>query len=153
MKKLLCVAIALLMTLMFVLPAAAIINVDGSEPEWTGAPGIRPADDVLELDEPFDAVYDEEDNDEDEPDVTEAPVFETTTNAPELDDSNMVDVDDALLGAEVAEVAAACPFDQAQFVVTYVALGISVLALVLAIIALAKNRRSKDATGNYKKYF
>jgi hypothetical protein len=36
------------------LPVAAIANLDGSEPEWDGAPGIRPLSDVLTIGDPTD---------------------------------------------------------------------------------------------------
>ena len=48
MKRLLCIVTALLVAAMFALPAAAIINLDGSEPEWTGDPGIRPLTETLD---------------------------------------------------------------------------------------------------------
>jgi len=42
MKRLLTIAAAMLVAALFVLPSAAIINLDGTTPEWDGDPGIMP---------------------------------------------------------------------------------------------------------------
>ena len=43
MKHLLRMITALLIAAVFILPASAIAQLDGSEPDWDGDPGIRPA--------------------------------------------------------------------------------------------------------------
>jgi len=48
MKRLLSIVTALLVAALFMLPAAAIINLDGTEPEWDGDPGIRPAMETID---------------------------------------------------------------------------------------------------------
>jgi len=53
MKRLLSIVTALLVAALFVLPASAIINLDGTEPEWTGDPGIRPLMETLDGFEPI----------------------------------------------------------------------------------------------------
>jgi len=69
-----------------------------------------------------------------------------------------VDIDEIIAGV-VDEIQASpippCPFDEASLIVTYAAAGASLLALVLVIVALAKIGKIKreNATGNYKKFF
>ena len=48
MKRLLTVITTILVAALFLLPAAAIINLDGTEPEWDGDPGIRPAMETID---------------------------------------------------------------------------------------------------------
>jgi len=42
MKRILSIVTALLVAALFILPAASIAYIDGTEPEWTGDPNIRP---------------------------------------------------------------------------------------------------------------
>ena len=60
MKRLLSIVTALLVAALFVLPASAIINLDGSEPEWDGDPGIRPAMETIDGIEPIVYLSDED---------------------------------------------------------------------------------------------
>jgi|GEM_PF-6481632 len=53
MKRLLSIVTALLVAALFVLPAAAIAHLDGSETEWTGDPGIMPLMETIDGIEPI----------------------------------------------------------------------------------------------------
>ena len=131
MKRLLCLCLALLAALMFALPAAGV-PYDPYEPDDT---------------EYYD--YDDAYDPDDEPETTE-PLTTTTvfaTAPPE-----------AIFGEEEPDLAPllppACVLEDMQFIATYAALGVAVLALILSIIALAKSRKNKsNAAGNYKKFF
>jgi len=132
MKRLVCIAAALLLAVTFALPASA-------NPEET-------PDYAYEYENEY---YDNDEN----PEETTAPPPTTTQPLPET-----VNIDEIIAGV-VDEMQAApippCPFDEASLIVTYAALGTSLLALLLAIIALAKIGKAKkeNATGNYKKFF
>jgi len=126
MKKLICLCLALLAMLMFALPVMAV-----------------PEDDYAPYDN--EEYYDYED---DEPEQTEPPTTlppPTTTVVPEEPEEAVAESHILLPG---------CPLDDAHLIVSYAALGVGLLALILAIIALAKGRKDKqNAAGNYKKFF
>ena len=128
MKRLVCIVAAVLLAAMFALPVSAT-------PEAT---------------EPYDYEYEYAENDNE---ATTVPPPTTTQPPPET-----VNID-AIIAGVVDEMQAAptppCPFDEASLIVTYAALGTSLLALLLAIIALAKIGKAKreNAAGNYKKFF
>ena len=128
MKRLVCVVAALLLVVMFALPVSA----------------------TPELTEPYEYEYEAEYPYDEE---TTAPPA-TTTQPP----AETVNIDEIIAGV-VDEMQAApippCPFDEMSLIITYAAMGTSLLALLLSIIALAKLRRVKkeNATGNYKKFF
>jgi len=59
MKRLLSTLTVLLIAALFILPAAAIAHLDGSEPDWDGDPGIRPAMETLDGIEPLESALDD----------------------------------------------------------------------------------------------
>ncbi|MCL2531997.1 MAG: hypothetical protein FWE40_07565 [Oscillospiraceae bacterium] len=143
MKRIFQIALTLALALALMLPVAAIINVDGSDPEWDGYAGIRPAmDDILVIGEPTDdsPLYGIEIDDyydgtwERNPLARDGDV--DTIDAPELEGSGINAISDYLdIDPISAEVGHSVPV--ALF---YVGLGVAVLALVLAIIALVKKK-------------
>jgi len=154
MKRLLTIAAALLIAAMFILPASAIINLDGSEPEWGGDPRIRPLTDTIDglelLDEelPLDGIVDivpinEDLTDDDavlyvgEP-TDELPEDETADDTVEFDRGHLARGEGAQI--EQAISSGANP-------ALYIGLGAAGLAsLALASFALVRARRKKASS-------
>jgi len=135
MKRIVQLALAIALALALMLPVAAIANIDGSEPEWDGYAGIRPASDVLTIgdptDEPTDGYFD---LDEAWAGYDRHPLARDgdvdTIDVPELEGSGIV-----AISGELAETG--CNIPVALF---YATLAVAVLALALAIVALVKKK-------------
>jgi len=142
MKRLLSIVTALLVATLFVLPASAIINLDGSESEWDGDPGIRPAMETIDGIEPYVSLSEEDgvvlmDGDSviaaDELPEDELP----QDDAPEIDRSHLARGLDAI-------TAPAIPFGAA--LALFIGQGlVSLAALALAIAATIKASRKKQS--------
>ncbi|MCL2445312.1 MAG: hypothetical protein FWD06_00885 [Oscillospiraceae bacterium] len=148
MKRIFQLALALVLALALMLPVAAIANLDGSDPEWDGYEGIRPMSDVLTIGEPTDEPVDAVDGYfelDDSYEIPERNPLARDANAndeldfidvPELGGSGIMAISDYLdIEPISAETGHGVPV-----VLFYVTLGIAVLALVLAIVALVKKK-------------
>jgi len=138
LKRLLAIAAALLLAAMISLPAYA-------EPE-----PLSP------FDEP--PTQYEIDLSDDELFLEEETVPETTTRAPATTIGIVPIMEDNAFGNEqlLTPISDELPLlERAQPMMVYAAFGLSLLALLLAVVALAKSggKKSANATGNYKKYF
>ena len=130
MKRLLCLAAALMLALTAALPAFA-------------AP-VKPTEEITvaeTLDEPVGVT------------LADEPVLVTTTAEPWTNPTvETVEMEPFAFGPE-EPAKTALPLDP---MLTYAALGASVLALLLAVIALARTGgkgKSANAAGNYQKFF
>jgi len=136
MKRIAQFALALLLAFALLLPTAAIINVDGSDPEWTGESAIVPAmEDNLGLDD--DTLYND----------GYVENWQDSDRHPLARDGDIaIDPIDAPvpgIGGQLANDCAPCMW---QAIASYAALGLAALALLLAIIALAKIGRKTSGT-------
>jgi len=136
MKRIAQLTLALLLALALMLPAAAIINIDGSDPDWDGYAGIRPASDVLVI---GDIEPDVEDYYEyNGPDRSQFARDDEMNfiDVPELEGSGIMAINDYLdiepINAEIGHSVPVALF--------YATLAVAVLALVLAIVALVKKK-------------
>lgn len=154
MKRIAQLTLATLLALALMLPVAAIANIDGSEPEWTGYAGIRPMNELLTIDDmdsdiefanddgaPF--VSDEDElanapnraqfarsNENDEVPVGIVPISDDIGGYLDIEGINYVGIEP--ISAETGH--------GVPVVLVYVSLGIAVLALALAIVALVKKK-------------
>ena len=134
MKRLFCIAAALLLLLMTALPVFA-------EPETTLEPIMPREGETIEavpfdMDMPFD----------------EEPTTDLTTQAPKTTSA-----------PSIYQPPTAAPSEEPQGLFTnnqlgliaVAALGVALIALLLAVVALSKagGKKAANATGNYKKYF
>ncbi|MCL2194518.1 MAG: hypothetical protein FWB76_01005 [Oscillospiraceae bacterium] len=157
MKRIAQLTLVALLALALVLPAAAIANIDGSEPEWDGYAGIRPMSDVLVVGdiepdvEPIEAdPYAEEPNraqfarsNNDLPDNYVEPIYvdgvadgimaisaEIGGGYAEIEPINYPGIE--AISAETGHSVPVALF--------YATLAVAVLALVLAVVALVKKK-------------
>jgi len=141
MKRILQVALTLALALALMLPVAAIANIDGSEPEWDGYAGIRPMSDELVIDGVEFANDDAYDYYTEENEPNRAQFARDgdvdTIDVPELQGSGINAVSDYL---EIDPISAELSDSSVPVVLVYVGLGVAVLALVLAIVALVKKK-------------
>ena len=137
MKRLLCVAAALFVAAMMAFPVFA-------EPEETTAP-----EELLltEAEVPGDSEFGDDEN---EPMLTFYTEPPTTVGIMPINEILEFTVED--LGATAARQPSLLA---GAGTLTYAALGASLLALLLSVIALAKSggKKNANATGNYKKFF
>jgi len=130
LKRIALIALALTMTLLFALPTAAILLPDGYE--WDGHPGVRAfaADDEPIGFEPISGYIDIEPISADLDNDVE-PVY-----VPGLEDAGIMAISEYLdIEPISADVDSGVPA-----AITYAALGIAVLALALAVVALVKKK-------------
>ncbi|MCL2531996.1 MAG: hypothetical protein FWE40_07560 [Oscillospiraceae bacterium] len=136
MKRIFQLALVLLLAVAFMLPTAAIINADGSDPDWDGVEGIVPAmNDIVLYD--YDAHTPANDDYLGYIEVDET--YEVPERNPLARDEGYADIEPiyAVTTEGITMVN--------NVLITWVALGLAALALLLAIIALAKAGHKKTA--------
>ena len=138
MKRLLSIVTALLIAALFLLPAAAIINLDGTEPEWDGDPGIRPAIATIDGMEPLEPASEA-------PADGEAVLYigEPMDTLPDGQDAedDLLEFDRSHL-ARSAEAQTELAALSGMNLVLYIGLGaVSLAALALSIVAIVKVRK------------
>ncbi|MCL2194519.1 MAG: hypothetical protein FWB76_01010 [Oscillospiraceae bacterium] len=144
MKRIVQLALALALALALMLPAAAIINTDGTDPDWDGYEGIRPMSDVVVLNDAedlddysayeLDAIADYDSGfGFDDPEWDRHPLAR--------DGEGYADIEPIAIGIEPISA----DNTMMNTIVLWAALGMAALALLLAIIALAKAGRKKPA--------
>jgi len=148
MKRLLSIITALLVAALFILPAAAIAHLDGTEPEWDGDPGIRPLSETIDGFEPIVPISDELPDGEAVLYVGE-PTDEPPGNLDTEDDSLGIDRSQLARGADteiepvVMEGAQSAALSGVNLAL-YIGLGaVSLVALALSVIAIVKASRKK----------
>jgi len=139
MKRIFQLALVLLLAMMFVLPATAIINADGSDPDWDGYEGIMPAMDEI-------TPYDIPSNDDYLGYIEVDEHFEAPERNP-LARDNYVDIETISIETDTIGMI------NTMAIATWAALGMAALALLLAIIALVKAGRKKSGTRTKNDFF
>ena len=143
MKKLLSIITALLVAALFTLPVSAIAHLDGSEPDWDGDPGIRPASATIDGFEPIEPISEDlQDGNAvlyiGEPTDTLPGEEDAEDIQPEFDRSHLARGADA--GAE-AELASS---SNSLNLALYIGLAVvSLTALALSIVAVVKASKKK----------
>ncbi|MCL2445311.1 MAG: hypothetical protein FWD06_00880 [Oscillospiraceae bacterium] len=154
MKRIAQLTLALLLALALMLPVAAIANLDGSDPEWDGYASIRPASDILIIGDIEPDAEPDYDIDADEPNRAQfarTPYDDVNSvDVPELGGSGIMaisgELEEGYIGIEPIdgyldiEPISANVGHSIPVALFYVALGVAVLALLLAVVALVKKK-------------